>query len=552
MAERADPRGDLGDLRDVLQRMEQRLARVERSLGIFDGGRAPETDATGRGEDAAFGRQAADDVALEYRIGEFWVGRMGVVALWISIAFFISYPFGPAFPPAFQNLAGYLAAGAFFALSRSWRLSYPSTSRILFAGSLILLYFSTLRLHFFTESPVVPQKAIVLALLTLVLGFLLYVAILRRSQHLACLALFLGFATSLCSDTIHFALVLTAVTSAAAVWMQLRYNWRHGAIFSVFMAYAVHLIWMLNNPILGRPMQAIADHHNSLVYLFIYAALFGTAGLYRAQTSDWTAANVALSFLNGVGFYALSSLVALTYFRERSAEVQIAVSVFLVALAAVYWTVRQSRFSTAFYACLGYVALSAAIVSYFGGPARFVWLGWQSLLVISSAIWFRSRMVVVANVLIYLGILCFYLFAQPPHLWTNLSYAAVALLSARVMNWQKQRLALRTELMRNAYLGSAFVVVPYGLYHGVPQGYVSLSWLGATLFYFAMSLILGNRKYRWMAILTMFLTVIHVFAFDLLRISPIYRMILFLVLGLTMLVVSWAYARYRKRERPEC
>jgi len=153
----------------------------------------------------------------------------------------------------------------------------------------------------------------------------------------------------------------------------------------------------------------------------------------------------------------------------------------------------------------------------------------------------------VANVFIYLGILLVYLLLEPPTLPVNLSYAAASLLSARVLNWQRQRLALRTEFMRNVYLASAFVIIPYGLYHGVPANTVSLSWLGVALFYFAVSLILQNRKYRWMALWTVFLTVIYVFAVDLAGLHPAYRMVSFLALGLSLLVVSWMYARHRRR-----
>ena len=91
------------------------------------------------------------------------------------------------------------------------------------------------------------------------------------------------------------------------------------------------------------------------------------------------------------------------------------------------------------------------------------------------------------------------------------------------------------------------MIVPYGLYHGVPEHYVSLSWLGAVLFYYAMSLGLRNKKYRWLAILTMLLTVIHVFVMDLSSLNPVYRMVSFLALGLILLVVSWVYARCRRQ-----
>lgn len=553
MEERADLRADLEGLRRALQEMEWRLRRVELSLRLpplNEASRSQAADSTGEG-DGSSGIRAAHAGALEFQIGEFWLGQVGLVALLLGIAFFISTSFGAAFPPALQIFVGFLAAGGLFALSRHWGGAYPFTSRIFFAGSLILLYFSTLRLHFFTAVPLIPDKAVGLALLTLVLGFLLYVAVARRAEHLVVIALLLGFATSLCSDTGHFALALTAVTAAAAVYLQLRYAWVRGAVLlSVFLAYATHLIWVFNNPILGHPIQAVSEPHGNLIYLFICAALFGVANLPRRQGPDSAPASVALAFFNGAGFYGLGSVVALTYFRGQFAGVNLLIAAFFLALAAAHWAHRQSRYSTALYACFGYVALSVAIVVRFESPDRFIYLGWQSLLVISTAIWFRSKIVVVTNLFIYLGVLLTYLFLGPPDLRVDLSYAAVALLSARVMNWQRQRLTLKTELMRNVYLASAFVVVPYGLYHGVPQNYVSLFWLGAALFYFAMSLLLKNRKYRWMAIWTMLLTVIYVFVIDLAQLSSVYRTVSFLALGLTLLAVSWVYAR-RRRQKDE-
>ena len=541
MEDRADQKQDLEGLRETLRQVERRLARVEHSLGMSSG------DEADGGREAVKAHTGAEDVELEFRIGELWLGQMGVVALLIGIAFFISYSFGPAFPPVLQIVAGYLGAGGFFLLSRRWNTSHPNTSRILLAGSLSLLYFATLRLHFFTRMPIVPQKAVGLGLLVLVLGFLIGVAIARRSQGLASLALVLGLVTSLCSDTSHFALAMMAATSAAAVFLGLAYSWTWAAIISGALVYPAHLIWMLNNPVLGRPVQAVPEHHFNLVYLFVCAGLFGLLTLFRRREKDPDAPGVVISLLNVAGFYAVSVAVGATYFRALFAEVNFLVAVFFMALAVLHWVHRQARFSTALYACSGYIALSVAIVARFDSPERFIWLGWQSLLVICTAIWFRSKTLVVANLFIYLGILLLYLLVEAPDLGVNLSYAAVALLSARVMNWKKERLTIRTELMRNVYLGSAFVIIPYGLYHRVPRDYVSLSWLGAGFFYYGMSIVLRNRKYRWMAILTLFLTILHVLVVDLAGLNPVLRMISFLALGVGLMVLSWLYARNRRQ-----
>jgi uncharacterized membrane protein len=62
-----------------------------------------------------------------------------------------------------------------------------------------------------------------------------------------------------------------------------------------------------------------------------------------------------------------------------------------------------------------------------------------------------------------------------------------------------------------------------------------------------MSLLLKNKKYRWMAILTIFLSVIYVFAVDVARLEAGYRIVSFLALGFVLIVVSVLYARYHKK-----
>jgi len=127
----------------------------------------------------------------------------------------------------------------------------------------------------------------------------------------------------------------------------------------------------------------------------------------------------------------------------------------------------------------------------------------------------------------------------------SLSFGIVALLSARILNWQKDRLELKTEMMRNAYLASALFIIPYALYHSVPPGYVSISWLSVALLYYLMSRYLSNRKYRWMALLTTALTIVYVIFVDLVGVDPTIRIISFLVLGTALLTISMVYSRRR-------
>jgi len=203
-------------------------------------------------------------------------------------------------------------------------------------------------------------------------------------------------------------------------------------------------------------------------------------------------------------------------------------------------------YATFVYAIIGYTALSAAIVAQFPQPDFFVWLCWQSIIVVSTAVWFRSRFIIVANFIIYLFVFIAYLSTAGTVGSVSVSFGIVALLSARILNWQRDRLELRTDLMRNAYLASALLFLPYALYNSVPPHFVSVSWLVLASFYYIASRLLKSRKYRWMALLTTLLTILYVFIMDLTTVDPVVRIVSFLVVGSVLLTISMIYSRKKQ------
>ena len=349
------------------------------------------------------------------------------------------------------------------------------------------------------------------------------------------------------SVTAYFTFVLIALTAAVSIYLVKRYNWQNIGNLTIVLAYSTHLHWLLNNPLMGHTIGAVAEHQNNLIFLFVYALIFSLGNFFHYEDPGTFTARITRTILNGFGFAILSNLVALTFFENYIARIDFIASVFFLGIAIFYWLHRRSKYSTSIYACFGYMALSVTIITHFGAPTQYFYLGLQSLLVLFTALWFRSKLIVVVNVFIYLLILLAYLISTKATGGVSLSFAIVALLSARVLNWKKDYLQLSTEYLRNIYLISAFVIIPYGLFHAVPRHLVSIFWLGAAVFYFVMSLLLHNRKYRWMAIATLFLTVTYVFLVDLARLEPFYRIISFLALSAVLLIVSLLYARYRTK-----
>ncbi|HEY6952988.1 MAG TPA: hypothetical protein VI758_11305 [Bacteroidota bacterium] len=528
----------------ALKNLVHRISRLESHLGIpQDAAEEPQT--------GAISQEAAEESedALETQVGENWFAKVGIVVLALGVIFLLTFPY--------QNLAsyapsaiGYVLVATLLALSRYWKDSFQQVSRYLLGGGLLLLYFTTMRLSYFGSNPTITNANVELGMLSFVVLLNLVVSIRRRSPYLVGLNLALGCLTALSGSQPLFLLFVVAAICAGSTYFAYRHRWTWILTLGTVLSYFTLLLWSMNNPVFGNPVRQVPLSQSSLFFILLYAAILSAGTLAPMKKEKEELAAIVNSFLNGFGSYLLFAFVSFTAVRQSFGGWQLAASGLYLILAVTYWTRAKSRYITFLYAMLGYVALSVAIVDAFAVPDVFVWLCWQSILVLSTAVWFRSRFIVVANFVIFLLVFVAYLsFAGTVGL-ISVSFGIVALLSARILNWQKDRLELKTEMMRNAYLASALFVLPYALYHVLPRGYVSVSWLCLALFYYLVSRLLkDNRKYRWMALLTTSLTVLYVFVIDLIGFDPSVRIISFFALGLSLLAVSMVYSRRRRKSQ---
>ena len=217
----------------------------------------------------------------------------------------------------------------------------------------------------------------------------------------------------------------------------------------------------------------------------------------------------------------------------------------------IYSIILHSRsnwnFASAFYALYGFMAMSIALYGLVGLPKVYLLLSVQSLLVVSMALWFRNKLIVVMNSLLFMTILAIYLFSSKTIDGVNFSFALVALISARIINWQSSRLQIQTDLIRNLYMIEGFIMVLYALIHAVPKQFVTLSWTMAALLYFLISILLKNVKYRYMALGTMICAAFYLFIVDLARIEIVYRVLALLFLAAISIGISIYYTNRIKK-----
>jgi hypothetical protein len=529
-----------------LQKLEKRIARLELHLGLPAPGSEPVPG--GQGQVPASPPTSDEKPGLELSIGEFGMAWAGSVVSLLGIIFLMTYTLNQGHD-VLSAAIGYSAGAGLYVLARVWQKAFPYLARIFASASLLLAYYTTVRLHYFTPAPLVENPHLAVLLLLLFAALQLFLALAARSQVLAALAVVLGLTSALLSDAVHVTLSLVVLLAVLTVYSALRHDWWHLLNLTIVLSYFAHLLWLLNNPIAGHSIRAVGLHQYNLAYLFLTAAVFAWPPVSYGRDANTDAARVSVVFLNCLGFSAIVSLAVLALYPGSLAQIYLASCLLLLACSAGQWLKTHIQFAPATYACFGYMALSASIYGFAKVPEAFLWLALQSFLVVSMALWFRSRTLVVVNAAIYLGILIAYWITSPLSNLVNFAFALVALGSARVMNWKRERLTLRTDVLRNVYLVITFVMVLYSLYHALPGSYVALSWTATAVAYFLLSIVLRNVKYRRMSLFTLLATVVYLFVVDLARLDPRFRVAAFLFLGLMAVAISLFYARLRRLRR---
>jgi hypothetical protein len=535
-------------LDERVTRLEERLGRIEAHLGLAGSAAVTAREVTPPPTPPSLSAEGADD-DIEFEVGQNWFAVAGILALALGAAFMLSLPYA-RLPAAVPSLAGYVAAAGLFLLARVGQRAFELVASYLRGAGMALLYFATLRLYFFGAEHALGTGSF-LGRGPLVLAVLVNLAIAwrRQSPWLTGLALIAGCVTAVAVGTAGFVLGSVVLLSALAVAASLRAQWPRLGVVAIPLGYVTYLIWAAGNPFLGGKLHFMTVPGVAPAAVLVLAAIFAARAWLRPdRAAEDASTGVGALFNCGLGYVVFLLHTALAFPADLAVAHGLASAVFL-GLAVAFWVRERSRVSTFFYAMTGYAALSVAIIKAAAVPEVFVWLSLQSVVVVATAVWFRSRFIVVANFLIYVAIVLGYMAVAERETGISLGFGLVALGSARILNWQKDRLELKTELMRNAYLVGAFLVFPYALYHLVPGKYVGLAWVGLALGYYVMNLIVQNRKYRWMGHATLLLTTCYVVIVGTRSFEPVYRIVSFLVLGTVLLLVSLSFTRWRARQR---
>lgn len=539
---------EIGKIENRLKLLETRLARLETLLVGQEKEKPCEPEGSVQIIDPLPVSETLyeEEKGLESQIGRFGLAWLGNVVLLFGIIFMTLYLMnsGHRFVSA---VVGYISAVLILFLAGYLKKLNEHLSFIFKMNAQILLYYITLRLHFFSAAPVLPGKTISLVILLLLAALQAYISIRDNSKAFAFLAVIFSLVTAILGEQTHFLLPLVTLAAVGSIYYYYRFNWNSLLILTIILSYFTFMLWLLGNPVMGHPVQLIAEPHSGIIWLFAIGAGYSGVLLFKRKDSSNDDFLIGMTFINGILFTLLLIFVVLGFYSKNYVVLFSVITFFCLVYSTILHRISDWNFGSAYYALYGFMAMSIALYGLFGFPRVYLLLSVQSLVVVSMALWFRNKLIVVMNSLLFLAILIIYLVTSKSIDGINFSFALVALTSARIINWKKSRLHIETDLLRNLYLITGFIMVLLALFHSVPKQFITLSWTVAALLYFLLSLVLKNVKYRYMALGTMICAAIYLFLIDLAKIEIIYRVLALLFLSAISIGISMYYTNRIKK-----
>jgi len=531
------------EILDSLADLNSRISRIESYLDLSNQEYDQEKNLEKNSK-----KTEEEKKSLEFEIGQFWFAKAGIVVLAIGIAIILTFPFDN-FPPFIPSLFGFITSLVLFGFSKLWKNSFNLISRYLYGSAFLLLFFSILRLHYWGDPSFVANNFYEFILLALIALMLLFISIRKKSIYLFNIGLTLVYGASLVSGETYIIFITVIFFTALSSYIKINYEWGRLFYYSVFLTYFTHFIWFINDPlIIGNKIQFMKEPYLNIFFLMFYLVVIAVGNIFRKVEFGDDRQKIISSFFNSFGFLLLFALIIITQFRTEITVSFIAASILFLLLAVLFWKKERDKYSVFFFSIIGYIALSISIINAFEIPELFIWLCWQSILVVSTAIWFRSKIIIGANFLIYLLIVIGATTLSGNSAISFINIGIVSLLSARILNFQKNRLDLKTEAMRNAYLTIAFFLLPYSTFLSVPNEYVGLTWLAIGILYYASSLLLHNNKYRWMAIMTLAITILYTLILGILHPDNELKVISFIVVGIVLIIISIVYTKIKSKD----
>jgi hypothetical protein len=536
---------DLESIMNRLDSIEERIARLESSKQQHQSVTANKATESEDDDSGFEDFKISISAPFESNLGEYGLAWLGNIVLFFAIAFLWQF-FNDSGKPLVSMIVGVMSVVGVFVMSHYLRKSFSYLSFIFNLFGFIILYYIVLRLHYYTGKPLVANDVFVSVLLLVLTGVQFYFAVKKQAQLFAGVAFMLALLTGFVSDHTFLFFMISTVTIGLAMYSFWKYNWWKPLIFIMIIGFLINMFWLLSNTVSLIKTPADHTYHFAFIYFSILTGIFSLAAFRKPGEAYPGNLVLSILLLAGISYSALLLALVFIHFPTTYVPFFASISIYCIAYSVILKLYSPWKYSPALYALFGFVAISVSVFGIYHLPDSFLLLICQSFLVLALALWYRSYIITLMNTFLLVTLVITYYNLSGTIQAVNFSIPLVAFFSARIIMWQKERLNIKTDFIRNIYLFTLFFSMLYATYNGLPGQYITVSWLCIAGIYFGLSIALKSIKYRWMAMGNLLVTAFYLFIVDLAKIDLIYRILIFLAFAITTIVISTYYVKKLK------
>ena len=212
---------DNEEIWERLKEFDSRLHEIERHLSIQNYARTSEEEKESPARPIRTIESIEKDDVLEYRIGQFWFAKIGILAFVVGIMFVLTLPHEdlPRFLPA---AAGIVLSLCFLFIPKIFKSLLPQLSGYIVGGGLVLLFFTALRIHFLEKDPLIESAGTALIFLNAVFIVSLYISLKRESVYLTNLSIILGYLTAILGENPYYIFTWITIIAAVSVFIKIK------------------------------------------------------------------------------------------------------------------------------------------------------------------------------------------------------------------------------------------------------------------------------------------------------------------------------------------
>ncbi|MEI6678045.1 MAG: hypothetical protein WCL21_05530 [Mariniphaga sp.] len=537
---------DISSILSRLNSLEERMKLLETGKGQLGYHELPDDEVTEEEEPEFSDVNISISSLFETKLGEYGLAWLGSIVLFFAIVFLWQY-FNDAGKPLISLVVGVVSVAGVFVMSHYFRKSFTYLSSVFNLFGFIILYYVLLRLHYFTDNPLILNQVSATIALLILIGIQLYFAVKKQSPVLAGLAFTLGMITAYVSSQTQVFFLISIINTGLVIYSFWKYNWWKTMLFILCVTYLTYLIWLIKNHTSLIKTPDDLTFHFAFAYFSITTAIYSLVAFRKPNQIYADHAILATILLSGMAYSLLMMVLVFSHFPKAYIPFFTTISVYSIVYSILLKLYSPWKYSPALFALFGFFAISVTINGIYHLPDSFLLLICQSFLVLVLALWYRSHIITLINTFLLLFLALTYYSVSGELNTVNFTIPLVAFLSARLINWQKERLNIKTEFIRNIYLLTLFFSLLYATYKGLPGQYITVTWLIIGGVYFILSILIKSIKYRWMGMANLGISALYLFLVDMAKTDLIFRILAFLAFAIISIGISAYYVRKLKK-----